>query len=559
MPDETLGRSRLIESEGPKNRITTGLLTPGPHVRASAARHFMTQLRRLMTDYTTVSMDGISTTLPVGRAQAYEWMGGRVRRLGSWDKYDKAVSHLLEKVPEERWAGLQVPGPRNSAQEALLEKWEQFHRRCVAGVIEPSPLPNRQHVVERVRGKVLSSPGLISTLRELYPQHTLVNLWGRDMPVAVFPAAPSVMSDLESARGELTDGVLPDDFEYSDDYDPAGLDAFERSVRRYESATTEERRTYFSGPTYALERIRLDKSGSPKLDCKLGRYFTAMATSEALDGELMVELARSPRATVNIRSLIQRSWLRDRVGDEVLDGRFRDSAVSHATVIMLATGNGGYDVILATRSKEVATHAEFSHVTPSGIFSPFSENPRSPKLEFSIRRNFYRELLEELYDRDENQREKLTEPTDPAAEPEIIRLSEMFAEGSAQVSYTGVSVNLLTLRPEICLMIKIDDPDWFRRESETRQANGRSLTLNWESVRDPAKIDRRDRSQPPHMILPLTSDLVPVSGRVLSPTYLVPNAAAAIQLAIRATAFTTKTPVSPDSVHVTTTPEVGAG
>lgn len=199
---------------------------------------------------------------------------------------------------------------------------------------------------------------------------------------------------------------------------------------------------------------------------------------------------------------------------------------------MLAAAAGGYDVILATRSRQVETHAEFSHVTPSGIFSPFYEHPRSPASEFSVRRNFYREYLEELYDREENQREILTAP--PAPEPEITRLADMLADGSARLRYTGVTVNLLTLRPEICLLLQINDPEWLRRETTTRFPNGRSLTLNWESERDPAKINRLDRSQPPHMILPLTAGLTPANGRTLSPTYLVPNAAGAVSLALRA-------------------------
>lgn len=122
----------------------------------------------------------------------------------------------------------------------------------------------------------------------------------------------------------------------------------------------------------------------------------------------------------------------------------------------------------------------------------------------------------------------------PANEPEIQRLR---AESSATLYYTGVSLNLLTLRPEICLLLLIEDPDWLDREHRTAQdlsltAGGRPMVYGWEIV-------QRERDMPAGRslarFLSLDDDLRPSGDHnaPLQPELLVPNAAAAISLALR--------------------------
>jgi hypothetical protein len=40
----------------------------------------------------------------------------------------------------------------------------------------------------------------------------------------------------------------------------------------------------------------------------------------------------------------------------------------------------------------------------------------------------------------------------------------MLESGAARLLYTGIAVNLLALRPEICTLLVIDDPSWFENE-----------------------------------------------------------------------------------------------
>ncbi|MFJ2596800.1 hypothetical protein [Streptomyces erythrochromogenes] len=106
---------------------------------------------------------------------------------------------------------------------------------------------------------------------------------------------------------------------------------------------------------------------------------------------------------------------------------------------------------------------------------------------------------------------------------------------TAQLYYTGISVNLLTLRPEICLLLVIDDVDWLRQELRRR----RPFRFGWEYAQTPQAVRHRSTSQPGHWSLRLDADLRPASGRQLHPCCLVPNAAAALDLAVKALATVT--------------------
>jgi hypothetical protein len=76
-----------------------------------------------------------------------------------------------------------------------------------------------------------------------------------------------------------------------------------------------------------------------------------------------------------------------------------------------------------------------------------------------------REFVEELYGVEE------LETGDGRVDPEAIYhrrearlLSDMLGAGDAALLYSGVAVNLLALRPEICTVLIIDDPRWWEQE-----------------------------------------------------------------------------------------------
>ncbi|MGW6620139.1 hypothetical protein ACWF99_02840 [Nocardia sp. NPDC055002] len=245
-------------------------------------------------------------------------------------------------------------------------------------------------------------------------------------------------------------------------------------------------RAFFSGSTYAFEKLWFDDAGAPRLDCKLGRYFASITTSEDLDKELMDALRPDRDGVVALAELPRRSWLHqsiDRDGstiDPVIAGSTRAAALSHATVLLVARGTDRYDLLLPFRSEAVATHAYFNHVAPSGILSPHFEHPSPPIEECSVERNFLREWVEEIYAQDAFERPEAMGAPDPECAPEVIRLKQAISEGRADLYYTGVSVNLMTLRPEICLALVVHDPTWLAQETRTAREFGRPMDLGWE-------------------------------------------------------------------------------
>jgi hypothetical protein len=449
-------------------------------------------------------------------------------------------------------------------------RWEAWTNALADGrVDEPSPLPprrgpraaspeeiERKETAARERARVLTGGGLPATLRTIYPNYPLVELAVTAMPICVFPAPPDQWDDIEAPLGTPGSPDVPGLDDYSAAFDRSGLDTFRAAVERYRKADPDDRRHFFSGATYALDEIVLDAHDrSPTLNCTTGRYFTSMATSECLDAELMRALAADPDQEVPLGKLDHRSWLHENVSrtnpaaDPVIDGRYRAAAVSHAAVVMLANDRGGYDILLPSRSDEVATHARFRHVAPSGIFAPLNVDSPSPSGEFSVRGNFYREWVEELYSAKEYEgweldRFRTQDVADPATEPEISRLLEVIDPDSptkrGDLYYTGVSVNLLTLRPEICLLLVIDDPTWLTTEKREAEAIGRPFSLSWEYISSSGQLDRSQR-----LTVGADLQLLPADGVPLSPGSLVPNAAAAIHLALQVMAR--RTPAGRDA------------
>jgi hypothetical protein len=209
-----------------------------------------------------------------------------------------------------------------------------------------------------------------------------------------------------------------------------------------------------------------------RLDCKLGTYFHSLSTSEALDPELTEAYAALPDSDAEMvwPRLERRAWLHERVADPVADGRWRSAAIGVSTLTIVRVRNrsfDGYKMFLSPRSCTVATQRRRYHVVPSGMFQPFipSESPDLLQDQFSVFATAVREFVEELYGVEE------LETGDGRVDPQAIYrrrearlLNDMLGAGDAALLYTGVAVNLLALRPEVCTVLIIDDARWYERE-----------------------------------------------------------------------------------------------
>lgn len=209
-------------------------------------------------------------------------------------------------------------------------------------------------------------------------------------------------------------------------------------------------RSLFNGTTFSYKGLRR----SPlKLYATLGKYYDMLATCGALEREL-----RDSALDRFIR-LPARAQFHRQVGpnEALSSGRGRDAAVGVATLIVF-NDNGVYKAILAQRSRRAATDPLFYHVIPAFIFQP-SDDSFQHAGEWSVRHQIYREYLEELFGMAEN---TAPERDDYFAQhPALLDLQSRMARGGAALYLTGLVLNLLTLRPEICALLLIHDPDWF--------------------------------------------------------------------------------------------------
>jgi hypothetical protein len=350
-------------------------------------------------------------------------------------------------------------------------------------------------------------------LEALYPEHPLVCFGGQAFPIWAVSAQPGDQANLEAALGVLDTATQPS-FDHYDQgldatgrpqergYDPRGAAEFQDNIGRI------SRRSRHNGPAYAFDRLRAD-GARLVLDARPGTYFDSVATSERLERELLDVLVSHPDDRIPIGALPRREWLHRQVarfprpdGDAhdatvVSDGRFRAGALSVSAAMLVLRPDGGGDALLARRSAEVLTHPGFVHVAPSGLLAPPPGTPIRWAEGFSVRRTILQEFAEEI----------LGLPDDDESEP-----------GDLEIRYCGISVPLLTLRPEVCLLILFRDAAALRRRIPAAPD-----LVSWEY---------RWAGEGGFLRLRLDDDLRPMGGAdVVHPARMVPHAAAALHLA----------------------------
>ena len=129
--------------------------------------------------------------------------------------------------------------------------------------------------------------------------------------------------------------------------------------------------------------------------------------------------------------------------------------------------DGNFYCILKRRSTGVATSRGWFHVIPAGMFEAEDRS-----LPWSIEMNVWRELLEEVYDEKEQQGTGESVIEDHIIEKvPISLLRRLIHDGSAELQCTGVCCDLLWLRPEVCTILYVEDPQFI---------TARQMRMNWE-------------------------------------------------------------------------------
>lgn len=282
-------------------------------------------------------------------------------------------------------------------------------------------------------------------LAQLYGQ-TLYQHDGQSHPLIVFPPAPEQAADVDSVLGPLHEGAA------------AGDESFAFYDRDFLRSLQNSGRNLYNAPTYILH----DLQAAPlRISARVGHYYDMVATCIALENELWAAAAG------DLLHLPNRGRLHAEVPpqDVLHSGRGRSAALGIATLIVFKHG-AEYRAMLARRSRQAATDPLAYHTLPAMIFQPMGPQPAQ---EWSVSHQIYRELLEELFG--------MPEPARPQRadyfyqHPALLELRAMLADGRAGLYLTGITLNLLTTRAEICTLLLIHDPDWYGRSSSPAAAH----------------------------------------------------------------------------------------
>lgn len=278
-------------------------------------------------------------------------------------------------------------------------------------------------------------------------------------PVIVFPAPNHQQYNVNSALSYplIEEGLEPEAFA---DRDPTA-----RVLLEGVGVPIENRLTY--------TMTQLNTNGALKLTCALGYYYYALDTCYSLEWEILSNLGKLGGHDKDDfkrfdEQLKLRKKLHAKVNDPIVDGSGRSAMIGISTLIAY-NDNGKFRLWLRRRSKsDVAIHGGFAHVVPSFIFQPVIPSLQD---EFNIPLNIFREYLEELFDRPEPEAGQEATYNYFYGDPRMQYLHMLLGRQEAVLLFTGVAIDLLSLRPEICTLLWIKTSEWFNRHSSSADTN----------------------------------------------------------------------------------------
>jgi hypothetical protein len=286
----------------------------------------------------------------------------------------------------------------------------------------------RAHVWLRSLREAARHPLLLEYLAWKYGEERLLTRAGRPYPAVCYP---SRQPDVESVLGAL-------------DVAPA-VGTSENAVSRL-GLLVDPRLT--NGHLYVMRRF--SPQARLTMDCGLGRYFGMLDTSSAIEIELreaILDGARQPSA-LDAKLPLRHAAHAAAGGDPITSGVGRDAAIGLSMLVAGRTERG-YQMRLAQRGDGgLGLGCGQLHVVPSGMFD-FHDARRDYHVQAKLREEYSEELFGTV---------------DPAME----YLDALLRNNDAQLLFTGVAMDLLNLRPEICTLLVINTPEWFEQARRAR-------------------------------------------------------------------------------------------
>jgi DNA-binding winged helix-turn-helix (wHTH) protein len=233
---------------------------------------------------------------------------------------------------------------------------------------------------------------------------------------------------------------------------------------------------YTAGPVkhegleYCMTSIDLNGS-LPRIDGRLGRYYDNILTQYAMEWELKKAMKDHGRLALD-RNRVGMLPLREAIEfgtnpNPLFDGRQRCSAITVSMLMLFERRGQGLWTVIHQRSRTVGLSAGMLHVVPAGMFEAKNRNEK-----WSIRTAVMREMLEEVYNEEEQQGEEITGFEDDMVSKKPLQfLFPLIEKGLAELSITGICCDLLTLRPEICTVLFVPD---------VGMAEVQKVHVNWE-------------------------------------------------------------------------------
>jgi hypothetical protein len=267
-------------------------------------------------------------------------------------------------------------------------------------------------------------------------------------PTVVFPPSDAQEDDPDSVLSSQVPHIIKsqDAFAF---YDQPHLGNLQQS------------RLTTDGLSYILDELTEEPLS---VSANLGHYFDMLATCDALDQELRA-YARGERNDLPHR---ERLYAQIPPENTLNSGAGRCAILGGATLIVF-NHDGVYKAMIAQRSSKLAVGAGLFHVMPAYVLQPHLNPPYDA--EWSIQRQVLREFGEELFGMPEYADwESPVGATYFYDFPAVADLRVMLQDGRARLQLTGLAMNLMSLRMEICSTLIIHDANWYPRSEAALNA-----------------------------------------------------------------------------------------
>ncbi|MGD0339011.1 MAG: hypothetical protein ABSB78_09500 [Bacteroidota bacterium] len=310
----------------------------------------------------------------------------------------------------------------------------------------------------------LQNPHLYEYLQWKYAAEPILNRCGKFYPVAIYPAPEALYMKPDAVLLNLDPYIKTDKLKTKNE-----------TFRKITQAAGRPLKDRF---TFTMKEICIEPTFG--LYCQLGKYFQALDTCDSLEWELLSNSHKLRGSAASYYTRFEkylplRTKLHSLDTQPLRSGQHRSAAIGICTLVAF---NYRDSICLWVKKRSptgVAVYAGYYDTVPSFMFQPATSYLDD---EFSVTHNIYREYLEEIFDRPEPE-EKEDDSHYFYGDMRLTFLLELIKRNKAQVFLTGIAVDLLNLRPEICTLLLIRTPDWHEFHSSNPE-HGQRFHLNIE-------------------------------------------------------------------------------